>query len=226
VLSTRATHAVYNIAGVAIAVANTNYGTHAGVIFGDHILKRLLHLKWHYDLAAEDVPREWGWLEIDIPQQLSNVVSTICRNLWNNYGPTPAEKRGLPFAINSIAAIDAGGFVQNCSTGWGFTCSTMVLGIFDGANVELVDKAGWYVRPEDTEWQAKIIASLARSGAPEEFIEAQRKDLGHSFRYRPADIVAAGSRVTIRPSTLMQIAELSNDVAREIEALPIYGRGY
>jgi hypothetical protein len=227
VITTSRQTPVYNIAGVAVAAANTYYGTHAGIIFDDGIRKRLLHLRWQYDLALEDVSDDWGWVEIEVPPQLGGVVSTVCRGVWKNYGSLRnATVQGLPFAINFLAGIDLGGFVQPYASGWGFTCATMVLAIFDGAHIELIDKLTWYVRAEDTEWQAAIIESLRRCGADPNFIAIQERDLGHIFRYRPEDVVAAGTRAPNRPSTLPQIAQLSDEARAEIQALPFIGRGY
>jgi hypothetical protein len=217
-----ATHFTDSDRAIAVAVAHTRLGTHAGIIFDDHFTRKLLHLRFHYDLALEDVPAKYAWLDIDAPPQLAGVVGTICRSVWNHYRPIPEEGKrgGLPFAINCIASFDSAGFVKNYQFGHGFTCATMVLGIFEGANLSLIDKRDWRLRYDDLKWQWKIVGALAEHGASLAFVVSQILAVG-SFRFRPEDVVAAGMLVDSRPSSLDDLEELSNVARDEIDQLPL-----
>jgi hypothetical protein len=202
--------------GVAVAVARTTLGTHAGIIFDDHSAKQLLHLRFHYDLMVEDVPIEYAWREVKIPPQLASIVSSICRGVVRQYYPDK-----LAFGIDFIASFDASGTVKNYAFGTGFTCATMVLGIFQGASIELVDKADWYLRYGDLKWQWTIVGALAknRRHISLQYLMSQILAIG-CFRFRPEDVVAAAVMSDTAPNGLPSLVQLSNQIRDEINNLP------
>jgi hypothetical protein len=217
VLERQPRHTPESVDGVAIAVAMTQFGTHAGMIYDDPPRgKKLLHVRFHYDLKAERVPEPVAWCRINLVREIAAIVASVCRGVAIRY-----SERGLPYAIRFLSSFDETGSIIDGDTGRGFTCSTMVLACFKGANIMLVDVSDWWSRDGDTEQQRRVIDALRHIKADTAHIEQQERDLG-CMRFRPEDVLAAGILIDSAPNGLSVLGDLSDRLHAEISALPLY----
>jgi hypothetical protein len=116
----------------------------------------------------------------------------------------------LVFRANSLESIPYGfspysgyfnpkGEIGPKAAGWGLTCATFILAVFDLAGVQLVRGQSWPEREEDREWQRRMITQLAlrqtASPTPPSHVKEMRRDVGEK-RFRPLEVAGAAAANT------------------------------
>jgi len=171
--------------GVAVAIARMDYGQHTGVIWRDEESNGglfLLHLRFHYQLVREPLPKTYHWVEACLPAERAIHVAELCSVVSQRYNDGRLayafQYRGGGFDLVSGTLLSA--------TGRGLSCATLVPAIFSTVGIDILDLPTWPVRPEDRGWQEKIIR-LGRKRAPHDSVHwdyLSSQELG-CFRYRP-----------------------------------------
>jgi len=80
--------------------------------------------------------------------------------------------------------------------GSGLTCATFIIAFFASLGIEICDLSSWTTRPDDREWQKRIMRYVAKSeGATCQHIWGMRRYVG-SVRFRPDEVaVSATSKI-------------------------------
>jgi hypothetical protein len=210
---------------VAIAIGGAADQTHVGILYrkpNDSV--ELLDLGWHFALHSEAAgPNDYCWIVCEGLDQMSR--SLLADGLLALYEANP---QGIPYGI----AFGSSGeyFESNLkfadSGGGGLTCATFVLAVFQRFGFRIVDTKSWRARPEDTQWQERIVDLLERrrlkSGDVSlEYIEAQRRQIGVASRFRPQEVAAAAYHYEQGgPAITFEIAEPTGEEIKTI----MYGR--
>lgn len=87
-----------------------------------------------------------------------------------------------------------GRFVGFPSEGMGFTCATFVMEVFDTFGFPLLDKETWQNRPDDIQWQAKVIEILRKRKVSQAHVDAASRYIG-AFRFRPEEVAVGAADV-------------------------------
>lgn len=182
--------------GVAFVREDMRYW-HCGIAWSEGSNLRMLHLKWHCDLACEAPGPDALWVRHTIPAERAKQVAAKCRLIWKRH----ADGR-IPFGFSYTATHfdSAGGLVLGGSE-VGLTCATFVMAVFSSVGIVLLDHKSWPQRPEDAAWHAFIVHRLRRSGH-EGHAMLLEKEIG-SVRFRPLEVAggSAASGVVSTPTT-------------------------
>jgi len=171
---------------------------HIGLLYSDSALNRVsfLHLAWHFDLRCEAARPEYFWVDPAIPTPRLAQLAAICRLVWRANG-----KGRIPYGFGPPAdCLDAttGAYLFG-PAGSGLTCATFVLAAFHRAGLPLLRYETWPIgRAGDSEWQTRIVEALAATpGTTTEHVEAVRRDVGSTVRFRPEEVTVAATVVTM-----------------------------
>jgi hypothetical protein len=149
---------------------------------------RLLHLRFHFDVANESPSNRYLWVVPDIPAVRLRSVAALCRLVANNYSTV-----GLPYALryDGTQTFDtANGQWLAGVNGRGFTCSTFVLALFQSCGITLLDLPTWCDRPSDVEWQNHIVQVLRAHGTDTSHLAGVASEIG-CLRFRPDEVAGA-----------------------------------
>lgn len=185
---------------IALAVClceNLNY-RHAGLVHRNHKSGELhlLELCGHLELANGLWETSgYFWVVPDLEPLQKRQISGAARKIWR------ANGRYVPYGIShpDDCFDKRTGAHLFGSTRSGLTCATLVLGVFEYADIWLIDYDSWQYRQDDADWQDWVCQQLERGGAPQQEINARRREEIDGFRYRPEEVFAAG--VLYPPST-------------------------
>jgi hypothetical protein len=91
--------------------------------------------------------------------------------------------------------------------GKGVTCATFIMLVLQTLGLPLIEQDTWPARPEDVQWQQRILDALQPHMAPEE-LALVAQDVGCA-RYRPIEIAAACSHDPwpVNYETAVQLAQ-------------------
>ena len=168
---------------------------HIGILYKDQsgTIVRMLHLAWHYKLKSEPPESTYAWVKPPIPRPRSRQVAAFCRMILKE------NPNGIPYAFSPASdSLDkqTGKFI-NQPGGYGLTCATFVLAVFDATGLPLAHYDTWPSnRQEDERWREHIIGLLASSGAEPEHIQKVRAERD-TIRYRPEEVAGAAACTTI-----------------------------
>ena len=197
----RFSHSTRGVLAVAIFIQSTDSGAHTGIIHHSDGSLHSLDLRWNNDLGSKILTRDRPCVTPSLePEETINVLS-LCRLIHSRMkDPDPLKQLRIPYAIRyggsrfhpSNADIDLG-------DGYGLTCSTFVLCVFDSAFVPLIDLKDWQKRPDDAarinqylNWLETGVGGYPPASAEHiaRFkVDIQRKDC---LRVRPEEVAAAG----------------------------------
>lgn len=169
-----------------------------------------LHLCRHNVLRCEPIDEVFqAWIALPISSDKANVVAAYCRLFAeeNADGEVPYGFSPPDGALTVTGHLEAGVI--------GLTCASLVLAIFDRAELPLVDYLTWPVRPEDQVWQEWIVDILRKNGELNQMKSVEQQI--PATRYRPVEVAAAAAceghpvdfETTIRAVELFKL-ELGN----------------
>lgn len=123
-----------------------------------------------------------SYFDEDTIMTFNNTLSYVLDDLTNN---------DLPFSIifsEDIFDVDSSNLME--SIGIGFTCTTIILGIFHYISLDLIDKSTWPIGlPEDVVFQKNIVDNLMFEYP--QHAEKQRAFIGNVPRFSPSQILIA-----------------------------------
>jgi hypothetical protein len=150
----------------------------------------MLELQWHHRLRNDPAVERLLWVDPAAHSKRLAQVSDICRLVWRTN-----QKQGIPYGFSAPTDCfdaDTEEYLVG-PTHLGLTCASFVLAVFHRAGLPLVVYENWPTdRPEDREWQEKILRALERTGADQAHIDAVRNEVG-PVRFRPEEVAAAAT---------------------------------
>lgn len=66
------------------------------------------------------------------------------------------------------------------------------MAIFQAVGLPMIDATEWPIRPEDTDWQGRVVDLLAANGADPDHVNRVKQDLG-AARFRPEEVGGAAA---------------------------------
>jgi hypothetical protein len=181
------------VSEVAIAFRAMPQGwLHAGIIYRlpgeENAPAYLIHLAFHYDLRREP-PSDDGYFLVlptstGIPPPRLRVLAALCELVWDRNGASR-----IPYGFDSTgSSFDRDATYVRSSGAHGLTCTTFVLKVHELAEIELLVKGEWPVRPEDAAVKERIISYIEdRDPAHAALLRADTT----SVRYRAEELAAA-----------------------------------
>ena len=181
---------------VAVAIAHGAYGGHIGLAFHTESEgPRLLHLRFHRDLKADEFPsvREcWIACIVNLPlpasRQLVGIVRYVAKRL-------PSINFGVDF-IAAKGSFSPLGVYSPPAGSDGLTCATFVTEIFRTAALQLIREESWQPHPDSQKWVEDVQDTLRRAGATETHIRTVAFNF-RGLRVRPEEV---GAAVDARPA--------------------------
>lgn len=178
---------------VAIAMCHSEFGGgHIGIAF--HTPKdgpKVLHLAWHHQLKVQKIPDELNpacWIADALltPNSASKQIVAYVRVVASRLAT-------IKYGINFVAA--KGSFLANGSYkppkgSDGLTCSSFVVEVLRGCQINLIREDTWVEDAENSNWGESVCISLQHYGVDAEHIEAVRKNI-NGLRLRPFEVAGA-----------------------------------
>jgi hypothetical protein len=189
-----------HVGQVGIAVLIDSCTRHVGVLFRRTIESvgqlQLLDLAGHHCIQCESPSGEYTWMDVDIQPERQILVAQLCELVEEEYILRPDSNRqkiGYAFHYRGETFDPMSGIFVT-TDGYGLTCATFVLALFASHGVELLHLASWEPRPDDTEWQAQVVASMERQRrrVDPKHVVFIRDEIG-CCRFRPEEVAAAGT---------------------------------
>ena len=148
----------------------------------------------HYDFIQHNSPFYKGEIREDHLCKFSSYFDEDTIITFNNtlsYVLDELANNDLPFSIifsEDVLDMDLSNLME--SIGIGFTCITIILGIFHYINLDLIDKSTWPIGLlEDISFQKDIVDNLMVDYP--EHAEKQRAYIGNVPRFSPSQILIA-----------------------------------
>jgi hypothetical protein len=176
--------------GVAIKSVGPNQ-RHIGIVYRlRNARPRIVHLAWHYQLLDEECSKQDGYIWSE--SYLDDVNKQLIARFVADVGANCASV--IPYGVRSERTV----FDQNAQfvsqpVGYGMTCATFVLRIFEQLGYPLLQESTWPLRTEDAHWLYKVVIPALRD-------PTAKVDPGHvnamensaqSPRFRPEEVAAA-----------------------------------
>jgi len=194
----------------AIDTAQRHIGVlHGGRAAGDLFM---LHLAWHLELRNDEPKPEYVWVDPPIPSARARQVAAFCRKVWRQNG------RRVPYAFsvpNDCFNSVTGQFLFGPSR-HGLTCATFVLAVFQATGFKMIDERTWRTRPDDGEWQQRIVGMLRSKGADPTHVAAVENEIG-AARFRPEDVGGAAAHKPW-PVLFEEATRIGNGIVRLLNA--------
>lgn len=148
-----------------------------------------------------------SYFDEDTIMTFNSTLSYVLDDLTDN---------NLPFSIifcEDIFDIDISSLIE--SIGIGFTCTTIILGIFHYINLKLIDESTWPIGlTEDVDFQKSIVDNLMSSYP--EHAERQRAFIGSVPRFSPSQILIAFIIYTGNPVKYSEIEPYIQSIKNQI----------
>lgn len=97
----------------------------------------------------------------------------------------------------------------------GLTCATFVILMLESFGIHIIDRTSWQITPEDTIWFERMLKDHFFLFSPH-FLEILQNDKGKYPRFRPEQVVAAGSIYKDDPISFEQANIASQKVLEEL----------
>lgn len=181
----------------AIGIQRTSTGGHIGLYYRPESSPVFfLHLAFHNRLRSEAIDGDYGWIECPglSPDEAEDIGLWLAE-VWARNG------NRIPYGINYWRGAHFrrdGTFIPS-PNGDGLTCATLVVALFEGYGLPIIDVATWPVRLSDRKFQKLIVDALeqdwlARKDANHaQRIQQQKAHIGNAARFRPAEVAHAVS---------------------------------
>ncbi len=187
-----------HVGQVGIAVLIDSRTRHVGVLFRRTIESvgklELLDLADHHCVQCEPPSVKYTWMDVGIEPERQKLVAQLCELIEEEYILRPnSDRQKIGYAFHYRGeTFDPMSGVFVTTDGYGLTCATFVLALFASHGVELLHLASWEPRPEDTKWQAQVLAIMERRRVDPKHIAFMKSELG-CCRFRPQEVAAAGT---------------------------------
>jgi hypothetical protein len=174
---------------VSIARADENQ-LHVGICIRSTESVQVVHLAWHNQLIQEPLsPIAWsGSMKTRLPAARQRQVIGRAALIYESNG------RFVPYGFSFPTETfdrETGEWLLGPG-GYGLTCATFVLAIFEFSGVRLLAYEEWPVREEDQAWRDHIIRQLAKSSSERTRAHAAAlRDDDRAVRYRPEEVAAS-----------------------------------
>jgi len=182
---------------------------HVGLIYRiDDSGPQFCHLAWHFILKDEPLPEEYYWGPSGLDEINKPFMAAYIALLKQN-------AKSIPYGISytGIYFDDQGQYIVH-PIGYGLTCATFILAVFERNGFNLLQTKYWPSRPEDSVWQEQILNDLQDRGASSEHVEAARKEIG-AARYRPEE-VAAGVISDEAPLSYPEAESIAKEIIEDL----------
>lgn len=187
-----------NSLGVLISLSRGDVNQrHVGFVIEGEGGKELIHLGWHKMLlkwTEERYRADIGpFLTLTcsyFTEAEAEDLSSFVRSLFRRY------QRSMPYSIvtNGVGEFfNLSGDISVEEAGTGLTCATFILSVFGVQGHFLLDEDSWEHRPDDSQWQTKIVECLRETGVEEKHVKAQEKYIGEAYRYRPEEVAGSAN---------------------------------
>jgi hypothetical protein len=179
-----------DVIGVAVTITEEHRNTHTGIAYRDQAGRiKILHLRFHYDLADEDIDPSYLCAVPDLDAEDQEIIAGHCRSIARDKPP-------IWFAIRADAKTRL--VVRNGKFGLtnhreGMNCSTFVMAVFHFAGPTLVDLTEWRKRESDRLWHEQLVKWLKEKKPPRPpiwYVNKVEKDIGCA-RVRPEEVAGA-----------------------------------
>ena len=194
-----------NVPRIAAVISGNEDQRHVGVLYrrGDDPLRKL-HLGFHHFLLDEEVSVKSAnglslWVGCDdLDDSEANVFATWLAKIFEK------NRKTIPYGINywkgpHFDPAD-GKYVQS-KEGFGLTCATFVIALFEVFGYEIIDIETWPSRDDDNEFHERIIEMLRNpqqvrnvdidSSEHQAHIQAQISGMGIAPRFRPEEVASS-----------------------------------
>jgi hypothetical protein len=201
--------------GVAVQWHRTHDQVHTGILVRlDDKSIRLCHLEFHHRLKFEEPTNGYFWADC---QRFSGSVERNANGFFFSvWVQDVADNPSIPYGFAFDAhCFDEDGRYRPMEVGKGLTCATFIIAVFHSAALPVILPDTWHERPEDQEWQKKIL-ELLEGRASKEHVMAAASYVGH-FRYRPEEVASAAVQAP-PPLTLDDCIPLANELLAAIGA--------
>lgn len=196
-----------NVSELAVFVMRTNGNMHVGILHRDRAVLRILDLCWHENLRADACKGDYACVIPALEPEEVNDVTAWCRLIERR-----RRDQLIPYAFGYHRSTTFGQTGELIlGDGYGLTCSTFVLKVFECAKVPLIDVTNWPMRTDDQIRHTKLL-QLMEKGIPgfappamPEHILRVRAELP-CIRVRPEEVAAAA--LADRLPTSFECAEL------------------
>lgn len=187
----------------AVGIMKGAVELHAGLLYRGDAAARVLHLRFHHDLADEEATA-WtgGWAEPKIDPIELQAVAAVAAAIAKKMPDILFAFRYADTTFNADHDVLLG------STEHGLTCATFVLAVFRAARIELLDLKTWISRPEDDAAFGGLMAYLERIDP--EHAAAVQSEKG-CVRFRPEE-AAAATQLSALPGTFSQVEPLGREL--------------
>jgi hypothetical protein len=171
-------------------------------------------LGWHCELALQDrLSTKYCWVDPQIPQARLRQLAAICEDIAHT---NLIEQ--IPYSFGTpVDAFDerTKKFLLGPTT-TGLTCASFVLAVFERAQIRLARYMGWAAPDsDDIRWQQGVLNLLEQTpSVTTDHINAVRREVGNSVRYRPEQVAAAAAIRKRRPVKYHHAKSLGNDIVR------------
>ena len=199
--------------GVAVRWFREYDQVHAGILVRlDDNTIRLCHLEFHHSLKFEEPATGYFWTDCErFSGSAERSANGFFFSVWvQDVADNPSIPYGFAFDEH---CFDEQGKYRPMEIGKGLTCATFIVAVFHSAALPIILPETWRERPEDQEWQQKLLKLLA-GHASQEHVDAAASYVGH-FRYRPEEIASAAVRAP-PPLTLEACIPLANEILAAI----------
>jgi hypothetical protein len=194
--------------GVALKRVHVNPElVHIGIIYKpDDQPVRMCHFAEDRSLLDQEAPGDYRWLQVVLDPNLRRFLVGTCQAIVARNDPI---RYGFPYEppYFSSATFE---YVAR-PLGYGLTCATFVLAVFNMAKVDLVDVATWpNATLDDQIWQQRIV----RAQKFKMVSDAMAEHIG-AKRFRPEE-VAAGTISNPRPLTYEAVRPIAERIVADV----------
>jgi hypothetical protein len=185
---------VDDIRHVAVCAGRTSFGVHAGILYRDSASDTVTFLDLSLEgvlssTRASNAPIALTWAIPQLDTLALGDAAAFCEQLAST---TPR----IPYSFKLIEStrLIATGHEFSLKNANGLTCATFVLAVFQSIGLPLIDLPSWQHRPEDEQWQRRLMQYIAREGKAWGLSDTQIADRNAEIpclRYRPEEVVGA-----------------------------------
>lgn len=175
---------------LAILIRKFAFGTHTGIIHRMENTLCELDLRFHEDLNSEELRKQrFCVVPLVEPEEMDD-VRAVCRQIARRQ-----REHGyrIPYAFGAGDGCyfdpKDGSFVLG--EGFGLTCSSFVLKVFEAGRLPLVDLLNWPHRASDGQLHALLIREMEKRRVSKQHIDRVAASLP-CIRVRPEEVAAAG----------------------------------
>ena len=183
---------------IGIFIEPTSDGTHTGLLFSVEGVPCKQEVQWHEMFRSSHLEQAAPpYVEPAMENEEINDVTGLCRLIHRRHNGV--QKYRIPYAFDAKdVEIEPVSGLISFGKGFGLTCATFVLKVFDAARVPLVDTEGWPARASDADRFQRLL-DLMRAGIPQFRIPpASAEHIRHvegqlsCIRVRPEEVAGSG----------------------------------